>query len=69
MLQVAKNGWLQINGFYVDLYAGGGFSRVQGTRIFLKGAPHSSPHTVKPLQGDISAHGLFSAACYASLLD
>jgi three-Cys-motif partner protein len=24
---------------YIDLYAGGGFSHVQGTRIFLKGSP------------------------------
>jgi three-Cys-motif partner protein len=24
---------------YIDLYAGGGFSHVQGTRTFLKGSP------------------------------
>src|SRR5665647_2739256 len=32
-----KNKWDQR--VYIDLYAGGGFSHVQGTRTFLKGSP------------------------------
>jgi three-Cys-motif partner protein len=32
-----KNKWDQR--IYIDLYAGGGFSQIKGTRTFLKGSP------------------------------